>query len=71
MYSENWIFLCKVWGSHSGGYEEHYLLGVTQLETRFNAGILLGLFDHKDGGAMFLRNVGWISTDYMVLYPTR
>jgi hypothetical protein len=33
------------------------------------AGILLGiLFDIKDGGDMFLRNVGLLSTDYTELY---
>jgi hypothetical protein len=21
------VLLCKIWGSHSGGYEEYYLLG--------------------------------------------
>jgi hypothetical protein len=26
---------------------------------------LLGLFDPEDGGDMFLRNVGLLSTDYM------
>jgi hypothetical protein len=30
---------------------------------------LLGLyFDREDGGDMFLRNFGWLSTDYMALY---
>jgi hypothetical protein len=33
------------------------------------AGILLGLFDPKDGGDIFLRNVGELSTDYAALYP--
>jgi hypothetical protein len=26
-------------------------------------------FDPEDGGDMFLRNIGWHSTDYTVLYP--
>jgi hypothetical protein len=26
-------------------------------------------FDPEDGGDMFLRNVGWLSTDYTPLYP--
>jgi hypothetical protein len=31
---------------------------------------LLGLlFDPEDGGDMFLQNTGWLSTNYMVLYP--
>jgi hypothetical protein len=28
-------------------------------------------FDPEYGGDMFLRNVGWIPTDYTVLYPRR
>jgi hypothetical protein len=33
-------------------------------------GFLLGLFFYSDdGGGMFLRNVCWLSTDYMTLYP--
>jgi hypothetical protein len=37
--------------------------------TCFHAGFLLGLFfDPADGGDMFLRNVGWHSTDYKALY---
>jgi hypothetical protein len=32
--------------------------------TSFNAGALLSLFHHEEGGDMPLRKVGWISTDY-------
>jgi hypothetical protein len=33
---------------------------------------LLGLFfDPKDGGSMFLQNVGWLSADYMSLHPRK
>jgi hypothetical protein len=33
---------------------------------------LAGLFsDPENGGDMFLRNVGWLSTDYTALYPRR
>jgi hypothetical protein len=40
-----------------------------RLVTCFHTGILLDLFfDLEDGGNMFLRNVGWLSTDYMALY---
>jgi hypothetical protein len=32
----------------------------------------LGLFfDTEDGGDLFLRNVGWLSTDYTALFPRR
>jgi hypothetical protein len=35
-----------------------------------HAGILLGFFYFPaDWGEIFLRNVGWLSTDYMELYP--
>jgi hypothetical protein len=39
--------------------------------TYFHTGILLGLFDPEDGGDMFLRNVGSLSTDYRALYPRK
>jgi hypothetical protein len=36
----------------------------------FHAGFFLGLFfDPEDGGDIFLRNVGWLSTGYTALYP--
>jgi hypothetical protein len=38
------------------------------LSNRFHADFLLGLlFEPEDEGDMFLRNVGWLSTDYMAL----
>jgi hypothetical protein len=43
-----------------------------QRESRWQAERLLGLvFDPEYGGYMFLRNVGWLSTDYTALYPRR
>jgi hypothetical protein len=37
-----------------------------------HAGFLLGLlFNQEDGGSVFLRNVGWLSPDYMALCPRR
>jgi hypothetical protein len=35
------------------------------------AGFLFGLFDAEDEGDMYVRNVCWLSTDYMALYPRR
>jgi hypothetical protein len=33
---------------------------------------LLGSFiDPEDGGDMFLRNIGWLSTNYTALHPQR
>jgi hypothetical protein len=42
------------------------------LATCFQSDYLLSLFfDHENGGDMFLRNIGWLSTDYTALYPRR
>jgi hypothetical protein len=42
------------------------------LATCFQAGFLLGIFlDPEDGGDMFFRNVGRLSTDCTELYPRR
>jgi hypothetical protein len=42
------------------------------LATCFHTGFLLGLFFYpEDGGDMFLRNVGWLSTDYTTLNPRK
>jgi hypothetical protein len=36
----------------------------------FHASILLSLFfDPEDGDNIFLQNVGWLSREYMALYP--
>jgi hypothetical protein len=42
-----------------------------QREGRWQAGILLGLFDPEDEGDMLLRNVSWLPTDFTELYPRR
>jgi hypothetical protein len=47
-------------------------VALSLLATCFHVGFLLVLFfDPEDGGDMFLRNAGWLSTDYMALYPRR
>jgi hypothetical protein len=58
------------------GYNAVYSVKVGSKQSRrptcFHAGILLCLFfDPEDGGDMFLRNVGRLSTDYTALYPRR
>jgi hypothetical protein len=73
-----------IWGSHSSGYEEFYLVGynifkiaewamqVTSsavLSSCFQAGLWLGsFFYHEAKDSMFLQTVGWLSTKYMVLW---
>jgi hypothetical protein len=37
-----------------------------QIETEISL-----FFDPEDGGDKFLRNVGWLSTEYTALYPRR
>jgi hypothetical protein len=51
---------------HSGGYEEYHLLGSSCLLVCWTY-----FFDPENGGDMFLRNVGWNSTDYTASYPRR
>jgi hypothetical protein len=42
------------------------------LATCLHAGILLGsVVDLEDEGDMFIRNVGWLGTEYTALYPQR
>jgi hypothetical protein len=54
--------------------EEFYLLGHNTTQSGacrlLHAGFWLGLlFEIEDGGDMFLRNVGYLSSDYMMLHP--
>jgi hypothetical protein len=54
------------------GSSKLLLLPIALLATCFDSGFLLCLFFYpEDGGDMFLRNVGWLSTDYTALYPRR
>jgi hypothetical protein len=42
----------------------------TETNKMLRADLLLGIFfDREDGADMFLRNAGWLSTDYTALYP--
>jgi hypothetical protein len=46
--------------------------GDSLLATCVHAGFLLGLFfDPEDGSDMFLRNVGWLSTDCKAFFPQK
>jgi hypothetical protein len=57
IFSDMTCSLLKVNGCFGGTYRLHL------------QGFLLGLFfDPEDEGDMFLRNVGWLSTDYTALY---
>jgi hypothetical protein len=51
-------------------YQDFYRLAyITLLAISYNADFLLGFsFDPEDGGGIFVRNIGWLSTDYTALY---
>jgi hypothetical protein len=52
--------------------EEHIASKLTLLATCLHPGFLLDLFfDLENRGDMFLRNIGWLSTDCTALYPRR
>jgi hypothetical protein len=43
-----------------------------KLSHLFHSGFLFSLFfDPEDGGDMFVRNIGLLSTDYTTLFPRR
>jgi hypothetical protein len=44
---------------------------ITLLAACFHVRILLGLFQHEDGGYMFIRNFDWLSTGFKALYSRR
>jgi hypothetical protein len=49
-------------------FEEFYLLACNAVQSVYHPSFLLGLFfDSENGGDMFLRNVGWLSTDYATI----
>jgi hypothetical protein len=61
------IMCCRIWGFHTGGFEEYLLLG-------YDADLLARCFaelfyDPEDGGDTFL--VGYHSTHYTASYPRR
>jgi hypothetical protein len=57
----DWLFRCSKTGCTN-----------SPLVTCFQASFLLGfIFDPKNGGDIFLRNISWLLTDYMALYPRR
>jgi hypothetical protein len=65
-----------VWGSAISQARNQHEAGRKQAKPLacclLNAGFLLGsLFNPEDKAAMFLRNVGSLSTGYTALYPRR
>jgi hypothetical protein len=56
---------CRISGSHSGGYEELYLVGCNAVcATSLHAGFLLAFFfNTEDGCDMLVRNVSWLLSD--------
>jgi hypothetical protein len=63
--------ICRMWGSHSGGYEESIFCDITQcipLKVKWRFGGIFRL--HLKGIRISqARNVGWLSKDYTALYP--
>jgi hypothetical protein len=51
---------CRIWGFHSGGFEEYLLLGYDLLARCFAE----LFYNPEDGGGTFLRNVEYHSTHY-------
>jgi hypothetical protein len=63
----NWYF--------GGTYRLHlqgWRISRAMFASCFHGGFLLGLFSGSEhDGDIFLRNVGWLSSDYTALYPSR
>jgi hypothetical protein len=62
-----YIVYSRIWDSHSGDCEELYHQDITPCNLVIT--LLDLLFQPEDGNYMLLRNVGWFSPDYTVLYP--
>jgi hypothetical protein len=72
----------RIWSSHSGDYEEFYLLGYDAVSNQHEPDskqsatcfmpVMLELFlEPEDGGDMFLRKADWFSPDYTASYFRR
>jgi hypothetical protein len=60
------LYLVRIWGTHSGGYEEFHLLRYYAVWTNNQCVLPVFLSDFKteDGSDMFRLNVVWLLTDY-------
>jgi hypothetical protein len=77
--------ICRIWGSHTGGYEEYHLPGynavwAVECQPTFRRNMSPSSSESKKiswartpeyGGDMFLRNVGWHPMDHTAFYPGR
>jgi hypothetical protein len=78
------IFICRIWGSHSSGYDDFYLVGYnviysseSQLMVQRNVTSIFRVEQAKQETSvkqvndMPLQNVGWLSMDYIASYPRK
>jgi hypothetical protein len=79
-----WCWECKIWGFHSGGYEEFCLVGYNviyplKVIRRFGETCRLQLQGRRISQVtvmkqvvsdIFRRNVGWLITEYTALFPS-